>query len=222
MMLHFDCENFSRIVDDLSRDALADEEALASLEHAKACPACAGRLEQARLLTSALRGVEADCEPREAPPEVEQALRTRFRQQTNLVRWRRRRQRWVAVAVAAGILLVAGLSARFAWLSHAHHNSAPAMQRPAERSPSPAAVTSPSPAVEAESVQPEDLSSFLPLPSAEGAPPVTEEQVIRVSVPAAALSDIGLPVSAQQSSQYVTADIVLGDDGIARAIRIVQ
>lgn len=216
-----DCQIFDRVADDLARDELAAEEALAFLEHAKGCVWCARRLESARLLTSAFRQVEAGCEPREAPPEVEHALRNRFRQRANLVRFqRRRRQRWIAGAIAAGVLLIAGAAVRLNVFSGSRRAPTQEIQRPAARAPISPAVTSPSPAVEAENIQPDESGGFLPLPYAEGAPPVNEEQVVRVNVPAAALSDIGLPVS--ESSQYVTADILIGDDGIARAIRIVQ
>ncbi len=47
-------------------------------------------------------------------------------------------------------------------------------------------------------------------------------QVVRVRIPRAALASFGLPVNAERASELIKADIVIGDDGVARAIRFVQ
>ncbi|MGH9327360.1 MAG: anti-sigma factor family protein [Terriglobia bacterium] len=219
------CETFDNIVDDLARGGFCDEEA-AGLEHVKTCPACARRLAEAQTLTLALQQVSGTWEPKEAPPELEKSLRIRFRQRRNLTRWQRRKRQWAMGTIAAGILLVIGLSIWFARPSAARRYSSPAMEGPHEPAkPSPSRAVpplAPSAPVEAENRQPAGTSDFLPLPDAEGAPPATEEQVVRITLPASALQEIGFPVSGQPTSRYVTADILIGEDGIARAIRIVQ
>ncbi len=222
MVFAMTCEMFNSIVDDLARGGFCEEEAEA-LDHVKICPGCAQRLAEAQTLTLALQRAAEAWEPKEAPPEVERLLLIRFRQQRNLVRWHRRKQHWIMGAVAAGIVLMVGLSFWLARPVPAHRYSSPAMEsprQPAKQSAPPSLV--PSPAVEAENPQPAEDSEFLPLPSAEDAPPVTEEQVVRISVPASALQEIGFPVSASTTSEEVTADILIGEDGIARGIRIVQ
>jgi len=46
--------------------------------------------------------------------------------------------------------------------------------------------------------------------------------VVRVQVPRSAPALVGLPISSGDVSGTVTADVVLGEDGVARAIRFVQ
>lgn len=47
-------------------------------------------------------------------------------------------------------------------------------------------------------------------------------QLVRVELPRATLSSFGLPVNTSRLNEPVTADVVLGNDGIARAIRFVR
>jgi len=47
-------------------------------------------------------------------------------------------------------------------------------------------------------------------------------QLVRVELPRSALMRFGLPVSTDQASERVKADVLVGSDGIARAIRFVR
>jgi hypothetical protein len=47
-------------------------------------------------------------------------------------------------------------------------------------------------------------------------------QLVRVELPRSALSSFGLPVNAARLDEPVKADVVMGNDGIARAIRFVR
>ena len=49
-----------------------------------------------------------------------------------------------------------------------------------------------------------------------------EGTTLRVELPRSALSSFGIPVNAEQSGGRVKADVLLGDDGTARAIRFVR
>jgi hypothetical protein len=46
--------------------------------------------------------------------------------------------------------------------------------------------------------------------------------IIRVRLSRSALVSLGLPVNLENSSDSVSAEVVMGDDGVARAIRLVQ
>jgi hypothetical protein len=46
--------------------------------------------------------------------------------------------------------------------------------------------------------------------------------VVRVKLSRSALMSLGVPVSAERSDDLVKAEVVLGDDGVARAIRLVR
>jgi hypothetical protein len=46
--------------------------------------------------------------------------------------------------------------------------------------------------------------------------------VVRVELPRSAMASFGLPVNFERAGGRVKADVLLGDDGIARAIRFVR
>ena len=52
--------------------------------------------------------------------------------------------------------------------------------------------------------------------------PFGSGRVVRVRVPRTAMLQFGLPINENRASELVKADVVLGEDGLARAIRFVQ
>jgi len=46
--------------------------------------------------------------------------------------------------------------------------------------------------------------------------------IVRVRLSRSALVSLGLPVNLENTSDSVSAEVVMGDDGVARAIRLVQ
>lgn len=52
--------------------------------------------------------------------------------------------------------------------------------------------------------------------------PLESGQVLRVELPASTLISMGLPILAEDVSKPVLADLLLGQDGLARAIRFVK
>jgi len=74
------------------------------------------------------------------------------------------------------------------------------------------------------SVRPEavvDMPDFVPWPGAQAWPPFESGELMRVDLPVSALPGLGLwPPSSAAS--VVEADIVVGQDGFARAVRLVQ
>ncbi|HZS07260.1 MAG TPA: hypothetical protein VFD58_20655 [Blastocatellia bacterium] len=65
----------------------------------------------------------------------------------------------------------------------------------------------------------EVASQFYPLVEEGELVPLESGQVIRVEVPASTLISLGLPITAEDVSRPVQADLLLGQDGLARAIR---
>jgi hypothetical protein len=47
-------------------------------------------------------------------------------------------------------------------------------------------------------------------------------EVIRVQMPRSALISLGLPVNVEHADEPVLADLLIGEDGLARAIRFVR
>lgn len=68
----------------------------------------------------------------------------------------------------------------------------------------------------------EVVTPFFNLPFSDAALPLDQATVIRVELPRSALELAGLPVDEDRRNQRIQADLVLGADGLARAIRFVQ
>jgi hypothetical protein len=68
----------------------------------------------------------------------------------------------------------------------------------------------------------EYATSYIALPSAEGAIFAEDQTVVRVSMPRSALASFGLPVRSDAADANVLADFVLGEDGMPQAVRLVQ
>jgi hypothetical protein len=64
-------------------------------------------------------------------------------------------------------------------------------------------------------------SGFVPLPEAAGLPPFESGAIVRVEVPVGSLPAYGVDISPASDGQPVEADLLVGQDGQARAIRVV-
>jgi len=181
-------------------------------QHAAECAACAEQLKLHRALASGLRSVAEQMGSVEAPARVEQGLIAAFRSQ-NRVRTRTASVSWWAPVLswagAAAVLVVgAGL------LLHSAHTPQPLRARPGTPSIE-QAVFDPS-------ASSDNDDGFIPLPNAETLDPDEDVNVVRMEVPRSTMMAVGLPVSTDRLSELVEADVVLGQDGMARAIRFVD
>jgi hypothetical protein len=69
----------------------------------------------------------------------------------------------------------------------------------------------------------ESVTEFISLVAgAPAATPLESGQLVRVQLPRAALASLGLPLNAERGNEPVKADVLLGNDGLARAIRLVR
>jgi len=137
--------------------------------------------------------------PVEAPGHIEARLRMEFRRKKrrrNLVTW----TPWLGVAAAASIAL-------FVWIRSESQKPAPAPE---------VAVHAVAPVAE------EETDGFYPLPEAEALPAVENAMVVRVQLPVSSLQLMGVPVNEESADLSVQADLLLGQDGLARAVRLVE
>ena len=67
----------------------------------------------------------------------------------------------------------------------------------------------------------ETVTDFIPLTAIADATAMHSGTIVRVEMPRASLIAMGLPLNAERAHETVKADIVVGDDGLARAIRLV-
>ncbi|HZT59371.1 MAG TPA: hypothetical protein VFA21_12160 [Pyrinomonadaceae bacterium] len=65
-------------------------------------------------------------------------------------------------------------------------------------------------------------NEYLPLTYLDPSTALESGTVVRVRLSRSALMSLGVPVSAERSDDLVKAEVVLGDDGVARAIRLVR
>jgi hypothetical protein len=100
---------------------------------------------------------------------------------------------WAGAAAAVAVLAVG-----FAWTHR------------------PAAVDMAAPAIE----RAQAASDFVPLPFAEETSAEEQTDVVRVSMPGESLLAMGIPVSSDLLGEQVQADVEIGMDGTARAIRL--
>ncbi len=159
-----------------------------------------------RQLMDGLRALAA-MEPQQASPRVEQTLRAVFRARAE----RRRRAAWTSAAAALAAIAAAVVLLYFAGIPRARHWEAPQI----------ANELASTPGVQNAVVRTDELS-FYPLPEADELPPVETSLVLRVQMPASSLELMGFPVSDAADTGPVQAELLVGQDGLARGVRVIQ
>jgi hypothetical protein len=162
---------------------------------------------------------------REAPPEVEARLLGAFRSR------RRSGRRWAVIAAIAAGLVITAL-----WWTNPVPQPAvsappPVLHMPdtagpfSEAEPTPKVVRGPRKvarklaAVDRPQAR-EVVTDFFPLMNP--APSFGRGQMLRVQLPAAAMQTVGLPVREEHLDDLVQADVLVGEEGMPRAIRFVR
>jgi hypothetical protein len=167
------------------------------------------------------------------PASLESALVAEFRgrQLRNEANRRRKPLLWMSLAAAAALLIT---------IVATHRQTLPPVIRTeappnpvvtvAERAPEPPAVVKPVrrkiPRALPRRPQPvpdrEIATEFLALPYAPRFTSEDSGQLVRVRLPRESMRSFGLPVNEDRIVNAVKADVLIGEDGIARAIRFVQ
>jgi hypothetical protein len=70
-------------------------------------------------------------------------------------------------------------------------------------------------------VETELATDFFAVPYSEPLRPEESRRIVRVQVPRSALATFGLPVNADQALEPIQADVLVGEDNLARAVRFV-
>jgi hypothetical protein len=164
-------------------------------------------------LSEGLRGLALDG-PRQAPVSVEERLVGELRRRSRA----RRRNRWLGAGISG---VIAAVLAVTLWMGTDQVVQNPTLAR----SPAPAAVKTAPPTADV-SPAPERGAevaiNFYPLPDADELPPIESATIVRVQLPMSSLRLMGVPVSEDRAADYVQADMLLGQDGLARGVRFVQ
>jgi hypothetical protein len=239
-----DCESFKTVVHEIDRPGNLEASALdAAWGHAQNCTRCARRLARARQLRTALCDLAREDEREQPPMRLEAELVCAFRAHRKVVRSSpRRKPVWqMAVAAMVAVMIGGGLvwhrtfeRARLVARRTAPLSLTEVMTKPASaplvtaapqesggvqlRHSSQASKVSAPPAADPVA----ELAEFLPLPFADDDSPLGTAEVVRIRLSESALGELGLPVSDEAVGQPVTADVVIGEDGVARAIRFIS
>jgi hypothetical protein len=226
------CREFDEIVHGFVRMELLDMTMRElALEHAAHCSNCADRMAEAGLLAEVTETVAGGVREEQAPPRVEAALLSAFRGHHRHASWRRRFE-WVTAGAVAATLLV------FAWNfgTRNREQSSPAPRKDvSSQSKAPLdaggpALVQPVEGAEAASVEvaststsePYAASDFVPVPFSEGISPEDAGMVVRVQLTRASLAELGYPVAETPGEDLILADVLVGEDGWPRGVKLVQ
>lgn len=190
-------------------------ETWANHPHLSECAGCASIYARQRHLSAGLHALSEDSRGTGAPARVEAQLLAAFRAahapapKSPTPFWRVR-PAW-ALAAAAALLIGIGL-----WFVPKQSEAPAAHHRQTGRSELAAAddsVTPDAPVLE---------EGFIPLPNAERLEPGDDVNVVRMALPRSSMIAVGYDVPADTASEMVEADVALGPDGLARAVRFVN
>ncbi len=209
------CEQFEDDVVDLARGGeLGRVERKEALAHAGGCLRCAARLEDERTVTSGLRAFAARTAGAEAPPRVEAALLRALRDREEPAE---DRAPSVRPSRAIELLLLAAAAAILAAIVVVP----PYVGGGRETTPvplAPATTTAAAP----EAASPGENAEFVSLSYGEDLRELDSVQVVSVELPRTALAALGWPAADGVQAEPVRAEVIVGHDGVARAIRFVD
>ncbi|HEU4433752.1 MAG TPA: hypothetical protein VFR51_10160 [Pyrinomonadaceae bacterium] len=200
-------------------------------------------------LTSSLHLLAEDMASLNAPAEIEQKLREAFRARKVVVpMWRRRAPYWLAAGIAAVLLIAISVVALRSRTDKPNQITAGQIEQPRIKEGIKEQPIAPEPKVDvpqpkqqqiaqrprrpaerraqnnevANHVNREIATDFMPLGYLNPATLQDGGQIIRVELPRSTLMNFGLPVNMDRYHEKVKADVFIGVDGLAHAIRFVK
>jgi len=219
------CEEFESI--GLERSGVRMSELDAALrqsaaEHAARCPSCAALQEswqEARIALQALREATQDAE---APRRVEMRVLHEFG-----MRHRTRKARSAAIFAAWALATAAMLFAGVSWwnwrLTQTQGNvSAGNVVKPSTSVPSVTPSVTPTDTSEEPTlIADNEAGDFTLLPGS--LPQETDDStIVRVGMERGALSALGWQVNEERVSDWIQVDLLVGQDGLPKAVRLLQ
>jgi hypothetical protein len=222
------CEEFELIgLDDGPNLSTSAAERVAAQSHANSCSRCAALLESWLLAKSELSALAESTRTAETPLRVEMRLRQEFRARHRIVPAKRAAM-VAAWALAAAAVLAAGISWRN-WAKSRQdkigkqENSVPSgsANRQPDKTQLPATNDS-LPILSATALSAEtNAGDFTLLPAAFPAA-ADDAAVVRVRMQRGALGALGLPVNEERASDVILVDLLVGDDGLPQAVKLVE
>ncbi|MDX2031500.1 MAG: hypothetical protein SF339_12565 [Blastocatellia bacterium] len=216
-------------------------------EHAAACESCAGQWAAEEALNARLFEFGAATATDHASPRVREALRAQLRvPPANVVpiesRRRAIRPMW-ALAAAAALIGCFALAAWFWLQTGAVENGIGGdlgrTLPPPASPPAPTAEFAPPPATpaaptliasrpgrsrtrRAANSEKETVSEFVPLTLAADERAIENGTLVRLAMSRERLIAMGLPLQIEGAQKTINAEVIMGDNGVAYAIRVVR
>ena len=238
------CQTFAELASDITRDQMMDAAArLQALAHAEVCLSCAIQLRAQQHLTSDLRELVSATKDETASAAVWESLSIAFDARTITPIKINRRRRIYAVGAIAAMLVLAFAVLRLVPYRQpakaqvsiaANFTPAPLTQAIDDRKDNGVMVrvnsksqitthrhSAARQALAPKFSEPKEIATDFILLTYDGEVG-SEAQMVRVELPRSAMATFGLPVNIDRADQRVKADVLLGADGLARAIRFVQ
>jgi hypothetical protein len=232
-MKEMTCREFDEVVHGIVRMELLDVNVReAALEHRAHCKSCAARMATAIALAEASEIVGRSVRDQETPPQVQAALLAAYRNHHRRGAWRRSIE-WASVGAAAAVLLV------FLWTVGGRSKGQPsptprkdtsrqsmepfdAKGQTAGRRTEPALAETGPDVTAASARETYATSDFVPVPFAGAINSDDPGMVVRVQLTRASLAQLGYPVAETPDEDLIRADVLVGEDGWPRGIRLVQ
>ena len=231
-MKEMTCREFDEVVHGFVRLELLDVNVRESaLEHAAHCEACAQRMSDAAVLAEVSETLSRSVDGGETPAYVEAALSNAFRRHYRRAAWRRGLE-WATVGAAAAVLLI------FLWTARGRSKGQPYMapkKDVASQSALPIEARAPANAPQADPSAPAGdegeaasgsdtfvASDFVPVPYTAGVNADDPGMIVRVQLTRASLAQLGYPVAETPDEDLILADVLVGEDGWPRGVKVVR
>jgi len=229
-MKEMTCREFDEVVHGFVRMELLDVSVReAALEHASHCELCKERMADAAALADASETAGRISREDQTPPHVETALLAAFRSHHRRASWRRSLQ-WASVGAAAAVLLV------FLWTVSGRsrgQNSPPPRKDVSSQSGMPLEAKAPAstkqgevaPAAAVEDAPVNEsyvASDFVPVPFTGAIAADDPGMIVRVQLTRASLAQLGYPVAETPDEDLILADVLVGEDGWPRGVKLIQ
>ena len=231
-MKEMTCREFDEAVHGFVRMELLDVNVReAVLEHAANCKGCSQRMVDAAALAEASEMVGKSAREEQTPPHVEASLLVAFRNHHRRASWRRTLE-WAGVGAAAAVLLI------FLWTVNGRSKgqvSPPPKKDISSQSglPQQAKASTPS-KQDAEAPAPDAVvtdasgsetylaSDFVPVPFAGAINSDDPGMIVRVQLTRSSLAQLGYPVAETPDESLILADVLVGEDGWPRGVKLIQ
>jgi hypothetical protein len=217
------CEEFEAIGLDAERDASVGEaEWAAAREHAGTCSRCAALQDSWQVARAEMVALAEDTNLAQAPARVEMRLRQEFRTRHRTLKVRRAAviAAWALASAAAVVGAVSWRNWRGGQTEEAAKN-ANSRQAAIATAGSRESLAQDSTTGADSLVANNEMNDFTLLPGV--LPAETDDAaIVRVRMQRSTLGALGLPVNEERAGEWIQVDLLVGNDGLPQAVRLLQ